>query len=192
MHDDGTMTRMPHDGPEGAFASNLRDLGGIPLAGGAVRHGLVYRSEAPRALQAGVLEELELRTVLDLRAPEERQRDDGRITNLPVEAVTFPSADVLGAATVDAIAQRAIEGDVGELMADLYRDFPQALAPAIGEAARSVVEGRAPILIHCAAGKDRTGFVCAVLLHLLGAEPESVVAEYLRSNVFFDEQRIIA
>jgi protein-tyrosine phosphatase len=67
------------------------------------------------------------------------------------------------------------------VMLDIYRALPDAAAPHLAAICGRIAAGDVPLLIHCTAGKDRTGFVVAALLRIVGAEWEAVVADYLLS-----------
>jgi protein-tyrosine phosphatase len=65
------------------------------------------------------------------------------------------------------------------LMVRTYELLPAAFAPRLAELFRVLLEGQAPALVHCSAGKDRTGFVVATILSALGVRREAVLQDYL-------------
>lgn len=150
--------------PDATFA-NFRDLGGLALRGGGwTRAGVVFRcsapvpgDELPIALQNSAF------SVIDLRGRNERPQYDWP-TNVTVRRHTlYDAADLNHLGSVDLV--------------DVYRDMLRSAANRI-TAAVAMVDNDEPTVIHCTAGKDRTGVVAAVLLLLAGAEPESIVADY--------------
>ena len=157
---------------------NLRDLGGYPAADGNVRWRTLLRSDALHRLDdAGraALSGLGLRTVIDLR------------TDREVEAA--PSAlDGTGAATfhVPLFSDEAISRLPPERAA-IYRymidDCGTAIAEAIG---RLCAAGALPGLIHCTAGKDRTGLVVALVLDVIGVPDDLIAADYAMSAAGVD------
>ncbi|MBD3551566.1 MULTISPECIES: tyrosine-protein phosphatase [Streptomyces] len=177
---------------------NLRDLGGIALSRDRrVRQSVLFRSgqlseldpENDRAIAA-----LGIRTVVDLRTADERRWAPDR---LPHRSRLFV-ADVLGdhpgvapsrlrslLADPDG-ARRALGGGrAEELFADTYRKM--VLSPGAAAAYRAFLETAAdprarPLLFHCTAGKDRTGWAAAVLLMILGAPRATVRADFLGVN----------
>ncbi|WP_329618435.1 tyrosine-protein phosphatase [Streptomyces brevispora] len=177
---------------------NLRDLGGIALAHGReVRPGLVLRSGQLSGLDPAddaELAALGIRTVVDLRTADERGSAPDR---LPPGARLFV-ADVLGdnpgvaPARLRALLADPVEaerllggGKAEEMFAETYRQM--VLSPRAGAAYRAFVDTVAdstacPVLFHCTAGKDRTGWAAALLLLLLGASRDVVRAEYLAVN----------
>jgi protein-tyrosine phosphatase len=151
--------------------ANFRDVGGLPLVGGGrTRTGVLLRSAAP--LNGDVLPHA-LRghpfTVIDLRSDTESKYDP---FTWPIEA------KVLHHNIFD-------PGDLNRLrgadLAQLYRDMVEAASDRI-LAITPLISTEGPTLIHCAAGKDRTGVVVAVLLLLSGVEPAAVVADYRRTE----------
>jgi protein-tyrosine phosphatase len=75
--------------------------------------------------------------------------------------------------------------DAVEIMRESYRNYVRLNTDSFRILFAHLVEDRAPLVIHCTAGKDRTGFACALILHVLGV-PEDVIAEdYLLTNRFY-------
>ena len=168
-------------------ASNLRDLGGWPAASGArVRFGQVFRSAALGRLteaDAGTLTATGLRTVVDLRGEPERRPD--LAPALPgVEVHALPIDPSLGTSLRDIAAARDATGaDAMVLMRRAYAayalDWPHRYAAMFD---LLLQEERRPLLFHCTAGKDRTGFGAALLLAALGVGHEAIRADYLATN----------
>lgn len=181
-----------------ATAPNLRDLGGWPtIAGGRTRSGTVYRSTALNRLDADglvTISELGIRTFCDLRTTHEIEDQpdvlpDGlhpthldvladRDTAAPAELrKMFSDPAVAGELLGDRQAERYFEQS--------YRDF--VMLPSARSAYSRLFQliadaDGAPVLFHCATGKDRTGWATAALLLLLGVSGEDVMAEYLLTN----------
>ncbi len=167
-----------------AGASNVRDLGGWPGAGGRVRFGCVYRAAALSGLtaaDAGALAALGVRTVCDLRGTAERaaaptQLDGASIHSLPIE----PS---VGASLRDILATRDATGeDVLVLMRQAYTAYALDWAHCYRAMFDLLLRGDGALLFHCSAGKDRTGFGAALVLTALGTPREAVMEDYLASN----------
>ncbi|MFC5724082.1 tyrosine-protein phosphatase [Streptomyces gamaensis] len=179
---------------------NLRDLGGIALAGNsAVRPGLLLRSgqldrldpQADPAVAA-----LGIHTVVDLRTAHERHEHPDRLP----EGARPIVADVMGDAFTGggdekvparlesvlgnpAVAEEHLGGGKAEkLLCDSYRAFVTSASAcaAYGRLLSALAEPDCgPLLFHCTAGKDRTGWAASVLLMLLGADAATVREEYL-------------
>ena len=165
-------------------ASNVRDLGGWPAAGGHVRFGRVYRAAALSGLtveDAGTLAALGVQTVCDLRGTAERAAgqtllDGARIHSLPIE----PS---VGASLRDILATREATGeDVLVLLRQAYTAYALDWAHCYRSIFDLLLREDGPLLFHCSAGKDRTGFGAALILTVLGTPREAVMQDYLASN----------
>ncbi|WP_159424936.1 tyrosine-protein phosphatase [Streptomyces sp. TLI_053] len=181
-------------------AVNARDLGGYRTADGLVlRAGVALRSDGLDRLtdeDLGRLAGLGLRRIVDLRSPDEvREAGPDRtaagmtLHHLPVFAVDFDIRATLRAALAerDPAGQRALLGDgrAGAMMTGLYRWFvtDSIAREQFGRVLRLLAEpGASPLLFHCSAGKDRTGWVAAVLLTALGVDRETVFTDYLLTN----------
>ena len=174
--------RVDLDGP-----SNFRDLGGLPVAGGgSTRFGLAYRADRLCTLTDADLRRLEdagIRHVFDLRSAAEADEFPDRLpegasyTRLPMT-----SDDTFQART---IFERIVDGDIksyGEAeMVDGYVRILQNFGPSFARIVRRVAQGE-PTVIHCTAGKDRTGVASMLLLDLAGVAAEQVVADYALSS----------
>ncbi len=163
---------------EGAF--NFRDLGGYPTADGRrTRAGRLYRSDGLQELSAADVELLRgqgLRTIVDLRTPEEVARfGRGPLAGEPVhyEHVTVIRSDAgesLAAPETDDLAERYL----------WYLDIGRAAMVHALELAGD--PDAQPLVFHCAAGKDRTGVLAALILDSVGVTQEAIVADYARTN----------
>jgi protein-tyrosine phosphatase len=157
---------------------NFRDLGGYPADGGVVRWGLVYRADGLSRLtptDVAVLRERGLGAVIDLRTDVELS-ERGRY---PVDqhAVQFHHLPVLDRAW--------LPGDVPDFdnapdfLLWAYRNMIEVGADKLA-AALTIIAGAddTPVVFHCAAGKDRTGLVAAMLLSVLGVPADYIAADY--------------
>jgi hypothetical protein len=150
--------------------ANLRDLGGLPLfSGGRTVPGVLYRSDAPYAGDhPPVGFDWPPAVVIDLRA-----RDERGMSPYPWPA----SVRVVGHDLYDAARlERPADGSIHAL----YTAILAHAAPRIA-AIPAYFPADGPTLIHCAAGKDRTGVSVAVLLLAAGVDESAVVADYLRT-----------
>lgn len=156
---------------------NVRDLGGLPTVDGRItRSGRLYRADGVQRLAGADLEKargLGLQTVIDLRT-------DGEIEQggfFPVDhyAVEWHHLPMLQRVWSDDELV-ATTGAV-DFLQERYIDMLAQGAPSIARIVELVSAGT-PALFHCAAGKDRTGVVAAVLLGLLGVHPEEIATDY--------------
>jgi protein tyrosine/serine phosphatase len=161
---------------------NFRDVGGYPTEGGrTVRWRRLFRSDTLSGLaedDRAELRSLGVRTVLDLRRPSEVERQ-GQV--LEWDGLVRHSIAPDHQAWIHTPYREG--ADPVRYLADRYRDMAEqgaaGLATVIGVIAD---EQAAPVVVHCVAGKDRTGVVCALTLSLLGVADADIDADYTRST----------
>ncbi|NEW40314.1 tyrosine-protein phosphatase [Nocardia cyriacigeorgica] len=163
---------------------NFRDLGGLATANGAtVRPGVLLRSAQLSGLdEAGhaVLRELGVSAVHDLRGqPEIAVQGADRLPDGIRLTVTPFDSDMGEAPPHDPATGAALTH-----MLEVYRLFPARVEAhaAIVAIAESIVRDDGAVLVHCAAGKDRTGWAVATLLLAVEVSEADVLTEYLLSN----------
>lgn len=169
-------TRPRHIHLHGCF--NFRDVGGYRVGrGGSVRWGRLYRSGGPLGLSASdeqTIASLGLATVLDLRTTQEVETRGGF-------GPVAPGATVLHLPMTDLLPpddQLARWGDP-RFVAEQYRTMLEEAAPMLCEGLAVLTDPSAyPALVHCSAGKDRTGMFVAVVLGLLGVSRADIVYDY--------------
>ena len=171
----------PHDADARTHPlGNLRDLGGIAVSAGKVRPGNLWRADDPTISPRAELQSLAgqgLAALLDLRSTSEASASPHRTAaalgiahhHLPLaESAVHPLALVRVAPSMQSPA------DVGRWYAGLVRDHLQEVVQAL----RIIGTTDGGVLFHCAAGKDRTGILAAVVLALLGADRNVIVEDY--------------
>lgn len=175
---------------------NFRDIGGLPTEDGSVlRCGVIYRSEGPASfgpVHRNELVALGIKLVCDLRADAERDKapndwaDAARLLNMDITAdlrvETNQGWMALKADPSPEAAKRALINN--------YAAIPSAIRPHLRDLVAAIADGETPVLIHCTAGKDRTGVLMALLLKALNVADELVVADYLRSDIFAQNLRL--
>lgn len=182
------------DVPPLAGAPNFRPIAPLPASGGSrLRPRRVFRSDALHRLTDDDVERvsgLGIDTVLDLRRDDERRAMPSRWSaSAPPRTLVFDSPPELAAVQAGAWRDGLLDPAFGPdeafaWMVDTYRRMPRALLPAVRAAfARAAGADGAPgtVLVHCTAGKDRTGFVCAMLLEALDVPREAIFDDYLES-----------
>jgi len=159
---------------------NFRDLGGYPAADGRkVRWGQIYRSDGLHRLAEEDFEgfaAIGVRTVLDLRRPDELAAD-GRVAEslgLVYHNVNF-HADMWPEHTLGPEAMPRYLADRYAEMADGGITGRNGVAPSLRLLATAEA---APLVFHCAAGKDRTGVLAALALSLVGVSDEDIAIDY--------------
>jgi len=170
---------------EGGF--NLRDMGGYPTQGGRrVKTGMLYRSGQMSKLSdagAAQMAALGIRSVGDLRRGSEREAhptrwhvgSDTQYWTRDYEAVSGVLSEVVRSTDPTAEALHAA-------MIGLYREIPHDHAQSFRHIFDRLAEGHVPLLFNCAAGKDRTGVLGALILEVLGVSRDLIVEDYLLTN----------
>jgi hypothetical protein len=177
---DDTDRLIPLDG-----AFNFRDLGGYPAVGGRrTRWGRLFRSDTLHELSPSDVERLRtlgLASIVDLRTERELLRT-GR-GPLEPEPITYRHLSVLGDGDGDGVGSGeavAAPPPVGDDLAERYLWYLEVGKGALAEALGLLSEtDNLPLVFHCAAGKDRTGVLAALVLDILGVDPGVIVADYL-------------
>ena len=189
---DGRERGIPLDG-----ATNFRDFGGYRGADDRpVRWRRLFRSGQLSGLSDNdrtTIAALGLERIVDLRIEEELERSPSalgpRERKRVVNVALYPGSanayrDQLMAGTADATK-------MAEIMALINRDLARNHTAEYAALLREVERADGPILIHCAAGKDRTGFGVAMVLFALGVSRDEVMEDYLLSRTYFDAERIL-
>jgi len=160
-------------------ADNIRDLGGLPVSNGSrTRFHRLLRSGTLQDLTTGdvthLTEVLGIRTVVDLRLDDEAEREGSALSGIP--AVRYLSLPLSGTGNI----RSDIVADATEM--DIVAHYVALLeggAASIVTAMRVFTgEPNLPAIFHCAAGKDRTGVLAAVVLDAVGVSGEAIVADY--------------
>ncbi|MEP7024709.1 MAG: tyrosine-protein phosphatase [Actinomycetota bacterium] len=181
---------------------NLRDLGGLPTTdGGQIAAGRLLRSDNLDNLSPAdvthLVSGLGLATVIDLRSPNEiAAAGPGPLTAVPsvryanfsllpesVAVARDPGVVAAGgdAAILAARMQRAAARYPADTRCGLYLGYLEERPAEVTEAVRSIARSPGAALVHCAAGKDRTGVVTALALSVAGTQRHAVVADYAAS-----------
>lgn len=171
-------------------ALNFRDVGGWRTADGRrVRRGRVYRSDHLGALTAddiAALQRMGRWRVLDFRGVTERESAPCVIPGADVRALTIEPTVVQEVAQLLEAGREVSSELTGELMRDTYRGFVRHNTHRFAEFFGHLLEHtQGPTVFHCTAGKDRTGFAAALLLHALGVPEDQIRDDYLLTNERF-------
>jgi protein-tyrosine phosphatase len=176
---------------------NFREVGGYPTHSGIkLRRALLWRSAGLNRLSATdcrTIRALGIRTIADLRTEHERDV-------MPTPAEVSEGLSMLSwSGDPSEMSRRAGERSSwrdldhsalrGEV-ARLYTHIAEAHLRQFGDLYRAIADGEAPILIHCTAGKDRTGLAVAILLELIGVTREWVVWDYEQTNFHLDKSKV--
>lgn len=172
-----------------AGASNFRDLGGYATSDGrSVRWRQIFRSNHLGRLtedDVAVVRGLGVRSAFDFRGREERTEGLCEMADITVHSLPVEPTVIAALRAIAAGGRPPTENDAIEVMRDSYRSYVQENTPRFRALFGHLLEDRAPLVLHCSAGKDRTGFACALILHTLGVPDEVISEDYLLTNRFY-------
>ena len=170
-------------------ATNFRSLGGLPAASGRrIRPHVLMRADRLHGLTETdwrLLAETGLATICDLRSDAERAEHPNELPgHLAIREIR---CDIRNDLRADPslglmLAEDPSERGAERLMVEIYRRFPGYMGPTLRSIVDLLLEDGAPLLVHCSAGKDRTGFVVAMLLSALEVPDDVILADYLASQ----------
>jgi protein-tyrosine phosphatase len=169
-------------------ASNFRDLGGYAAADGrTVRWRQIFRSNHLGHLtetDVGVVRELGVKHAFDFRGTDERRAAVCAVKEIAVHSL--PIEPTVVAALRARLQARALSSaDALDIMRESYRGYVRLNTHNFRELFAQILKDTAPLVIHCTAGKDRTGFSVALVLHALGVPSEVISDDYLLTNRFY-------
>jgi protein tyrosine/serine phosphatase len=160
---------------------NVRDLGGLPTEDGRrTRLGGVVRSDNVRRLTDEgwrALAEHGVQRIVDLRFPEELAEDQPREVDIDVVHVSVLGAG-LDPEYVKELDAHLAANDVADHYAWSYVEFLERYRERFGQAFAAIADADGTVVVHCFAGKDRTGLVAAILLRLAGVDRATIGADY--------------
>lgn len=161
--------------------SNFRELGGYRASGGReVRRGLIYRSGALAFLSdadVAKIKALGVQRVVDLRSSEERIMAPGNLDGVVNMSIGYSITDLT---PMDRLSKLSS----AETINDTYRTFPIILAPQLRLIFTTLLQNPGPLVYHCSAGQDRTGFASAMVLAALGVPKSTIYEDYLLSSKY--------
>ena len=161
---------------------NLRDLGGIPIEGGVLRQGLALRADDLSLItdeDARLLVDNGLAAVIDLRTTDEAALTGrGPLASYAGAYHHLPLMESIRAGMPDGDA-RVIEHVA---MGEMYARMVETAAPQLASALGIIALAPGATAFHCAAGRDRTGVLAAMLLLALGATDDDIVTDYARTH----------
>ncbi|WP_340644503.1 tyrosine-protein phosphatase [Phenylobacterium sp.] len=176
---------LPLEGVE-----NFRDYGGYAVRGGRIAAGQLFRAaHQARATPADLaaMADLKLATVVDLRRPRERESDPSlRRQGFAAQVIQCDLGDQAEAPHVAFLRQTDLTPESARaFFLDYYAKAPfePRHLELFGRYFAALAAGDGPILIHCTAGKDRTGLLAALTHHILGVHDDDIRDDYLLTNV---------
>jgi protein-tyrosine phosphatase len=169
-------------------ASNFRDLGGYATPDGrSVRWRQIFRSNHLGHLtetDVDVVRGLGVKHAFDFRGREERASAACAVKEIAVHSL--PIEPTVVAALRARLQARALSpADALDIMRESYRGYVRLNTHSFREMFAHLVNDEVPVVIHCTAGKDRTGFACALILHALGVPEKAIAEDYLLTNSYY-------
>jgi protein-tyrosine phosphatase len=166
---------------------NFRDIGGIPATGRRrIREGIVFRSANPDRITRGDLDKLRsfnIRTVIDLRAPGELGKRFRSVDHADKLRFPLDFQKTTRERLRPVIYKKDAENIIADISNELYLEILDASAPVFRQVMELLASpGRSPVLIHCHAGKDRTGIIIALILMAMGVDRELIINDFMKSN----------
>ena len=172
-----------------AGASNFRDLGGYPGHGGrTVKWRRLFRSDHLAGLTAAdqaALAELGVARAVDFRGRAESAAHAYALPGMAYHPLHIEPTVVQRALELQRTGRQLTAQDAVGLMQETYRGFVHENAPRFAELFRLLLASDVPLVFHCTAGKDRTGFAAALILLALGVPRDVVMQDYLLTNSLY-------
>ncbi len=160
-------------------ARNFRDIGGYPTDGGqSVRWGRVFRSNELSKLTAAdiaTIEALGVASVIDLRTAQERNQSPSAWA--PADIYGSPKDTLASVMRAILMGAETLEGARAS-MTHYYSQIPDVYRDEFAAMFGRVLSGKSPILVHCTAGKDRTGVAIALLLASVDVPRATIIKDY--------------
>lgn len=158
--------------------SNFRDAGDYPTQDGKrVVRGQLFRSAAMYAIDSpsdiAYLNQFNFKTVLDLRSQEERELQPDRWV-LADDSINYVAHDY----SIMAMLAEASKAGKSFDMVSFYKMIHMAQLPQIKLYFDALLNQQTPIILHCSAGQDRTGFISAMVLSVLGVDRDIIFEDY--------------
>lgn len=151
-----------------------------------MRKGLIYRSANPDRVNEKDLKKLKglgIKTIIDLRDPSEFSSGKAEIPGIEIINIPLKFESVTRQRLRPLLKRNYDPEGINRVTNGIYIEILDALGPVLGRTAELILErNNTPLLIHCQAGKDRTGILIALLQMIADADREEIIRDYLASN----------
>ncbi len=174
-------------------ASNFREIGGLKTQNGFIKSGLLFRSDDLSALSKNdlqIISRLNLKTIIDLRTPNEiKYKPDKLPVDNSIRTINVPffhqKRDYNQLQIMWFLITNSKKTNFEKFIKEHYLNNAFDRATEVGKVFRIISEEKnLPALIHCKAGKDRTGLISALIQLLAGVPRDTILEEYLATNRF--------
>lgn len=166
---------------------NFRDIGGVSASGERrIKEGIVFRSANPDTLKRVDIEQLRIlniRTIIDLRAPGEISKRSKSVNHAEKLSLPLDFQQITRERLKPVIYKKDSGNDIADISNAIYLEILDASVPVFRQVMEILASpGRSPVLIHCQAGKDRTGIIIALILLAMGVERKLIIRDFMESN----------
>jgi protein-tyrosine phosphatase len=178
---------MPAPSAEIKSVPNFRDAGDMPVKGGKrIRSNMIFRSASPDNIDRKDIENLHrtgIRTIIDLRAPYESGKKAGKIDGIVTVSLPLDFEKKTRENLIPLLRRKDGMDHIPALIDSLYLEILDGSVGVFREVVGLLLDpSRTPLLIHCQAGKDRTGILSALIQLSLDADHGSIMSNYMASN----------
>jgi len=166
---------------------NFRDLG-RDGAGSAlmIKEGIIFRSANPDKITRDdilKLQSLNIRTIIDLRAPYEVSKTAVKALDIKRISLPIDFNQITKERLKPVLKKKNPEAEIALISQSLYLEMLDAAAPVFREIMELLLQQEnSPLMIHCQVGKDRTGIISALIMLALGADRQSIINDFMKSN----------
>jgi len=166
---------------------NFRDIGGVTTVDGKhIKEKMLFRSASPDNITGRdirKMHELNIKTIVDLRAPGETGRKNKKFEGIQTVSLPLDFERTTRERLIPLIKQKNAYNLIDDLISSLYLEILDGSVSVFRDIVDLLLEpSRCPMLIHCHAGKDRTGIISALIQMALGADQQSIIEGYMASN----------
>jgi protein-tyrosine phosphatase len=168
---------------------NFRDFGGgLTRDGKRIRTGLLFRSGVLQKLNENdkqIIESLNIQSVIDFRSLEEQERDPAFLPGKTKISMPCNIDRMTRERLRPLLLKRHADEKIIGVIDGVYSEMVDLMAESMGKLVSLILTpGATPLIIHCRAGKDRTGFAAAMIQWFLGMDRADILSDYLKSNDF--------
>ena len=166
---------------------NFRDFGGYPATSGhKVKKGIIFRSgnlDSASKEDLNAIRLLNIQSIIDLRTLKEFKKNPVKIGNEKKIHIPLSITEQTRERLKPHMTKKNSDDHIITAIDSVYRDMVELLKPKVGEIFKVLISKDAyPLLIHCHIGKDRTGFIIALIQMALQVEKKFIIQNYISTN----------